>query len=174
MIKRFHVAVIALALLATSQTFAAEKPALTATLKSNKESYAIDPKIAIESKRHPAKVDLTLTIANNSDKEIKFNLGGDESMLNFTLKGKDAVTFNPDIAMTEEYRAGKPATIAPGKTFDIPITSLAGGQRGMTELSYFADAGDYELSVTFTTNANNANLKLTTDPITIKVVKAEK
>jgi hypothetical protein len=169
-----------LAILGATPALAAEKPALTAVLKSNKDSYP--PTASVSSKgpgdrraRLPAasNVDLTLTLTNNSDKEISFNFGGDESQFHFTLKGEGAVTLKPDVAMTEEFRSGKPTAIAAGKSLDIPITSLAGGQRNMTELSYFSKAGDYELSVVLATNANNGNLKLTTDPIKIKVIKPE-
>jgi hypothetical protein len=174
--------IAAIALCSALPAFAADKKEFTAALTSNKDSYALNPNQSGEkfrktldpkSGKAPAasKVDLKLTLTNNTDKEIKFNYGGDETSINFILKGEGAVTFTPLIAMTMEYRGGNPTTIAPGKSFEIPITSLSGGARGISELSYFTEPGDYTLTAVFHYIQGEAPMTLTSDELKIKVTK---
>lgn len=174
---------LTVALLVTSAAFAEDKVALTAKLTSNKESYELDPaqtgdgfKEALKAKgRKPAasKVDLTFTITNNSDAEQKIVIGGDSSRFEFTLEGPGAVTVENMIPMTREYRMGQEVAIAPGKSHEIKLNSLAGGMRGMTKMSYFTEAGDYKLSATLITNVGEKQLKIAADALTIKVTKPE-
>jgi hypothetical protein len=182
-IRHSFIALIAIA--SAVPAFAAEKEAkkeLTATLTSAQESYKLDAaqsgadfrkKLDPKNGNAPkaSKVDLKLTLTNNTEKEIKFNYGGDETTIKFTLKGEGAVTIEPMMAMTMEYRMGNPTTIAPGKTFEIPIKSLAGGMRGVSQLSYFTEAGDYTLTATFHYNEGETPKTLTSDELKIKVTK---
>jgi hypothetical protein len=156
---------------------------LKVTLVSNKESYPLNPeqsgaefrKLLAGNGRKPAasKVDLTLKVTNTSDHDVVFNWGGDDSNLRFTLTGEGAVTAPNMVPMTREFRIGKQVTINPGKSFELPIAALAGGMRGVSELSWFTEAGEYKLSATVTYPVGERQEKLTSEPITIKVTKAE-
>jgi hypothetical protein len=181
---RLRTLALAAGLLLTTAAFAEDKVPLTATLTSNKESYALDPaqtgdafnaSLKEPRGRKPAasKVDLTFKITNNSDTEKKLNIGGDSSRFEFTLEGPGAVTVENMVMMTREFRMGEEVTIAPGKSHEIKLSSLAGGMRGMTKLSYFTEAGDYKLSATLIANVGETQLKIATDAITIKITKPE-
>jgi hypothetical protein len=168
-------------LLFTSSAALAEdkKPELSATLVSSKETYPLDPaqsgdafKAALKARgRKPAasKVELTFKITNNTDQEKTITVGGDSSQFKFTLEGPGAVTVENMIPMTRDFRVGQDIKIAPGKSHDIAITSLSGGMRGMTELSYFTEPGDYKLTATLTAG----EIKITSDTLKFKVEKAE-
>ena len=178
--------ILALATLATAAD-PQSKPAisLTATLVSNKDSYPLVPAQSGEDFRKtlknlekspkgapPAsKVDLTLRIDNPTDKPITISLGGDESQVTFNLTGEGAVTVDNMVAMTMEFRSGTPVTIQPGKSHEIPLTSLAGGSRGIGKMSYFTEAGDFKLSATLIAAMGDKQLTITSDAIAIKIVK---
>lgn len=181
---RLRTLALTAALLLSSTALAEDKVPLTAALKSMKESYTLDPaqtgdafKATLKEKgRHPApsKVDIAFIITNNSDKEITLNLGGDSSRYEFKLEGPGAVTVENMIPMTREFRMGTPVTIAPGKTYEQRFGNLSAGMRGMTQYSYFTEAGDYKLSATLICNNGEKQEKIVADAITIKVTKAEK
>jgi hypothetical protein len=44
-----------------------------------------------------------------------------------------------------EFRIGRPVVISPGKSHDIKITSLAFGQRGVSQYAYWTEPGEYTL-----------------------------
>jgi hypothetical protein len=158
---------------------------LTATLVSNKDSYPLNAAQSGEEFRKslkeldkapqgaPAasKVDLTLEIKNPTDLPIVISLGGDESQVTFTLTGEGAVTVTPNVAMTMDFRQGTATTIQPGKTHSITLSSLAGGSRGISQMSYFTEAGDYKLSATLRAASGEKQVMVASGPITIKVVK---
>jgi len=156
------------AALALGQGAAATAPqgALSATLVANKESYALDPGQSGKEFRDkidglkqargrggaaapmPPTVDLTLKITNTSEKAVKFEVGGDSSLLTLELKGPGAVTWERMIPMTREFRMGTPVTLEPGKSYEMKISSLAAGERGMTQYSYWTEPGDYSVGAT--------------------------
>jgi hypothetical protein len=158
---------------------------LTATLTSAKDSYVLNPAQSGEEFRKSLKeldraprgappapaVALSLEIKNPTDQAIVISLGGDESQVTFKLTGEGAVTVANNVAMTMEFRSGTPTTIGPGKSHTIPLTSLAGGSRGIAQMSYFTEAGEYKLSATLTAACGEKQVVVTSEPITIKVVK---
>ena len=96
-------------------------------------------------------VDLTLEIKNTSDKAVMVWSGGDSVVIELELKGKGAVTANPMLAFTREFRLPTAVEIAPGKSLSIPVKSLTSGFRGASKFTYWTAPGDYELVATFKT-----------------------
>jgi len=129
----------------------------------------------------PPAVDLVLEITNNTDKDVEFWTGGDPVQVLLELKGPGAVTAKPQIISTLEFRVPKPMTLAAGKTHKVPVTRLRYGHRGISELAYWTEPGEYTLSATFNTGIKPApkgtkaeddgfaRVKLVSDPIKIKV-----
>jgi len=76
--------------------------------------------------------------------------------------------------MTMEFRMGNPITLEPGKTYDIPVTRLAFGSRGIARMAYFTEAGDYTLAVTLVTIQNEKPVRLTSDTVAFTVQAADK
>jgi hypothetical protein len=141
---------------------------LTAVLMADKATYTLDPAQSGKDFRDrlsppgnarggrgpagglpkPPAVDLTMRITNNSDKDVTIMVGGDDSQMQLKLAGPGAVTVENMVAMTMEFRIGKPVTIAPGKTYDTKITSLAFGMRGISQYAYWTEPGEYTLTAT--------------------------
>ena len=129
----------------------------------------------------PPAVDLVLEITNGTDKDVEFWTGGDPVQVLLELKGPGAVTAKPLVISTLEFRLPKPMTLAAGKTHKVPVTRLRYGHRGISELAYWTEPGEYTLSATFNTGIKPApkgtkaeddgfaRVKLTSDPIKIKV-----
>jgi len=101
-------------------------------------------------------VDLAIEIKNTSDKPVKVWSAGDPVMLELELKGKGALTLNPNLAFTREFRSPTAAEIAPGKSLSIPIKSLTSGFRGASKFTYWTAPGEYELVAKFKTGMNPA------------------
>lgn len=161
---------------------------LTAALIANKDTYTLDPaqsgkafRDSLEARKNargrgmgalpaaPA-VDMTLRITNTTDKEITITTGGDDSQLNLKLEGPGAVTVDNLVAMTMEFRMGRPTTIPAGKTFDIKVSSLAFGMRGISQHAYWTDAGDYTVTATLTYGTpDNKQDKVTSAATKVKV-----
>jgi hypothetical protein len=181
--SRIRLAIVtAVALLSAAPALAADKKAVEAKLTSAKETYSLNAAQSGEAFRkamkdqnarpQPAsKVDLKFTITNNTEKDFTFDYGGDATQIKFTLKGPGAITVEPAIAMTMEFRMGTPTTIKPGKSFEIPISALAGGARGISQLSFFTEPGDYTLSATLHYTQGENPAQLTSDELKFKVEK---
>ena len=121
----------------------------------------------------PPAVDLTLRITNTTDKDVTISVGGDDSQMQLTLEGPGAVTVNNLVAMTMEFRMGRPVTIAPGKTYEQKITSLAFGMRGISQHAYWTEAGDYTLTATLTYGTGEKQGKVASAPAKLKVEAAK-
>ena len=101
-------------------------------------------------------VDLAIEIKNTSDKAVMVWSKGDHVVLELELKGKGAVTANPNLAFTREFRLPVAVEIAPGKSLSIPVKSLTSGFRGASKFTYWTAAGDYELVAKFKTGMDPA------------------
>ena len=184
--KMTTVGVLAGIMLYAVQAFGAEAPkaaGLSATVEAKVATYLLDPaqsgqtfhdKIAKGAKQGeklppPPKVDLALVITNTGAKEATINIGGDESQLDLKLEGPGALVVANNIAMTMEFRYGKPITIKPGATLQIPITSLSGGTRGVGQLAYWTEPGDYLLSVTLIAAQGEGQVRIVSAPVKLKV-----
>jgi hypothetical protein len=188
----FLLVAAALSLLATSVN--AEPPAqpsaaLKATLSSASEAYALDPaqqgeafrkRLSEAKEKHgklptPPAVDMVLSVSNTGDRPITLHIGGDESQVSLELKGEGAVSMETMVMMTMDYRQGKPVTLAPGKSFPIPIKSLAYGTRGISHHAYWTEPGEYMLSATLTaqTPAQEQPVQVKSAPIKVMVQAAK-
>ncbi len=167
---------------------------LTATLIANKDTYTLDPAQAgkefrdkldaVKNSRgrgtggagvpNPPAADCTLRITNTTDKDITITTGGDDSQINLKLEGPGAVTMEHLVPMTMEFRIGKPTTLAPGKTMDIKISSLAFGMRGISQYAYWTEPGDYTLTATLTYGTTDEKQgKVASAPAKLKVEAAK-
>jgi hypothetical protein len=98
-------------------------------------------------------VDLVLELTNAGDQEVKFWTEGDPVEIQLELKGPEhgAVTIAPKMALTADFRIPKVMTLAPGKTYEIPIKTLQHGFRGISKTSYWTEPGDYTLIARYVT-----------------------
>ena len=99
----------------------------------------------------PPAVELVLEITNASDKDIKIWDRGDPVQLALKLTGAGAVNATPPLAFTTDFRGPSSVTLGPGKTLSIPVTKLQYGFRGLAQMSYWTEPGEYKLSASYTT-----------------------
>jgi hypothetical protein len=160
---------------------------LTAALIVNKGTYVLNPAQAGAAFRNqleqlksgkvkgrlpqPPAVELTFRITNTTEKPVTLEIGGDNSQMDLQLDGSGAVTVDNNVAMTMEFRLGTPVTIAAGKTYDLKITSLAFGFRGISKYAYWTEPGDYHLTASYTSDTSEKKGTLTSAPVTIKITK---
>jgi len=179
---------------ATTSLLADEKPTLTLKVTSRKDSYTIDRggKTAEEYAKlfetflkgkglgkvpPPVAVDLVVSIVNDGKKPVTITIGADNSEVLFNLQGPKVQYLRPLIATTREFRLGKPVTIEPGKSYDMPYTKLVDGFRNQSRNIYWLEAGDYTLSATYQMPAGDDDKKgplLTAEKIELKVVEPKK
>ena len=158
---------------------------LTAALVLNKDAYVIpagqsgkgfrDQLTAAKAARgmarlpQPPALDVTFRITNTSDKPVTISVGGDDSQMDLKLDGPGADTLDNIVAMTMEFRIGKPVTIAPGKTYDTKIASLAFGMRGISKYAYWTEPGDYTLTATLIYGNGEKQGTVSSGPAKLKV-----
>ncbi len=134
-----------------------EPSPLTAALSVEQTTYNLRNDLFGKTKKDlkgpnqpkPPAVKLELTITNTSAKPITLMRGADAEQLIFELTGPGAVSVPAKIAMTMEYRLGKPTKIVPGESFTIAIGRLSFGKRGISRYAYWTRPGDYTLTVTY-------------------------
>lgn len=117
----------------------------------------------------PPALDLTLRITNNANNPVTITYGGDESQITLNLQGPGAITLDNNVAMTMEFRMGKAITIAPGKTYDIKISSLAFGSRGISKYAYWTEPGEYSLTATLLYGNGEKQGTVVSGPAKLKV-----
>ncbi len=128
--------------------------------------YTLDPALgseedlkkgfAVDKFPNPPKVDLKLVVKNTSDKPVQVWTSGDPVTVELNLKGDGAVSVQPRLAMTADYRSPRSTEVAAGKTIDIPLKQLSGGKRGMGQFWYWTKAGEYELTAVLNTAVSPA------------------
>jgi hypothetical protein len=94
-------------------------------------------------------VDLLLQISNTSKEDVTVYLGGTANVFTFDLKGPAAVALKNPGPMPAIIVLPRAITLKPGESFDIPVTKLMDGRRGMSRLLYWAEPGEYTLSATY-------------------------
>ena len=123
----------------------------------------------------PLKVDLVLQVENTSKEAVTVYLGGDSTAYTFELTGGAGVVAlaNPG-PFTTELRLPKAVTIEPGKVHEIPVTTLADGNRGISRFLFWTGPGEYQLVAkhTLTDREGSAQTgELKSEPIKIAVVE---
>jgi hypothetical protein len=102
-------------------------------------------------------VELVLELKNTGDKDVEVWFKGDATKIMLDLKGKGAInTEIKGLAVTQEFRVAEAVKLAPGKTHKFEIKSLSYGFRGISNRSYWTQAGEYTLTATFHTATNPA------------------
>jgi hypothetical protein len=109
-------------------------------------------------------VEITLELTNTSDKDVQIWTRGDPVTVTLELKGPGADTVTPRQAFSRICHVPMPMTLAPGKTFSVPIMSLAHGFRGISQRTYWTAPGDYKLTANFNTGISPAPLGTKPDP----------
>lgn len=101
-------------------------------------------------------VELTVEIANISDKPVQVWTSGDPVVLLLKLEGPGALNLSPPLAFTREFRLPKAETLAPGQVVTFRITELTSGFRGRSHFAYWTEPGEYKLICTLTTGIKPA------------------
>jgi len=126
-------------------------------------------------------VDLVLEITNTGKEDVKFWVEGDANEVQLELKGPNAVSIMPRRAFTADFRMPKVMTLAPEKTYSIPIKSLQYGFRGVAKSSYWTEPGEYTITASYKTAISPApkgskeaekgfgNAVINSDPVKVKV-----
>jgi hypothetical protein len=122
----------------------------------------------------PPAVDLVLEVTNTSKEEVTVHVGGDPNVYTFELTGgAGEVAMGSGLAFTREFRLPKAVTLAPGKSYDIPVNQLSDGLRGRARYVYWTGPGEYKLSATYTLADPNGGkgARLRSEPVTITVTE---
>src|SRR5581483_7361232 len=93
----------------------------------------------------PPAVEMTLELKNTGDKDVQVWTSGTPVYVDLDLAGPGAVTIKPRLLRPAIVILPKPTTIAPGKTYSIPVTILKSGSRGNTNWSSWPEPGEYTL-----------------------------
>jgi hypothetical protein len=143
-----------------------------------------------ETKRYPQppSVDLVLEFKNVGKDDIKFLIGPDGAEPSLTLKGEGAVTVDlfPNVSGRRSIPP-KEITLAPGKTYEWPIKSLASlSFTHPQHQSYWTEPGEYTVIATVHSQVSPvpkgakdkgngfADVKITSAPAKVKVVEPKK
>jgi hypothetical protein len=164
MMRTLSVAVCALALVVAPAP-AEEKMPLELKIVVKKESYPwpydlkpkefeaklqqIIKKKSTDELPKPPAVDMVLEIKNTGKEKTTIFVGGDPNLLTVTVKGPSVVPAMPGLAVTTEFRVPSPVELAPGKTHEIPLKSLADGHRRVGRYIYTTVPGEYTISATY-------------------------
>jgi hypothetical protein len=125
-------------------------------------------------------VDLVLEITNTSDKDVTIWIGGEETNLTFELKGEGAVNKVVTYRTTADIKISTSVTLAPNKSYTLPIQSLDFPHPRPTRRWYWTEPGEYTLIATYQLGdsktegeegkANSVKgPKLVSEPIKLKV-----
>jgi hypothetical protein len=134
--------------------------AVEARLVANKATYPLDlgglsaeefQKKLQDTPPAAPQVDLTLELVNTSDKDVQIRVGGTMNIITLDLKGPGAQTIAKKGLQPRFIIASKTVTLAPGKSAQVPITSLAYGLRGLTHAAYWTAPGEYALAASYQT-----------------------
>ncbi|QJX00806.1 hypothetical protein [Frigoriglobus tundricola] len=149
----------------SGKTTAEYKAALEETARTLEKGERANPP-------KPLTVDLVLQFTNTSKEEVTIHVRGDANVYTFELKGgAGVVTMKNPVAFTEEFRLPRPVTLAPGKSYEIPVKTFADGRRGLSRLLFWTGPGEYTLSAKYTLADKDGGkaAELTSEPVKITV-----
>jgi hypothetical protein len=141
------------------------KKELEATAKALEKGERVTPPKALS-------VDLVLQLTNTSKEEVTVYIGGTVNVYTFELSGgTGAVTMRNPVAMPAIVRLPQAVTLAPGKSHEIPVTSLSDGRRGVSRLVFWTGPGEYKLSAKYLLSdpKGGRGTELTSEPVKITV-----
>jgi hypothetical protein len=120
---------------------------------------------------NPPKVELTLQVVNTGKEDVTVYVGGDPNVYTLELKGPGVRDFMGELALTADFRLPKGITLAPGKSYDIPITQLKDGFRGVSRNVYWTEPGEYTLTATYQLSDDKGDKTklLKSEPVKFKV-----
>jgi len=104
----------------------------------------------------PPRVDVVLEIQNTGTREQALWVGGDSVSGQFVLNGPGAWVRDIEAPTTGDYRPPTSLKLAPGQRYAVPVTSLAGGVRGISQGAWWSRPGTYKLAVRFHTAVSPA------------------
>jgi hypothetical protein len=141
---------------------------IEAVLKAKKATYTLElgGKSAAEFKKAveggdatgeypeaPA-VDLVLELRNTGDKDVQVKVGGTMNVIDLDLQGPGAVSAQLKRQITNKLLiASKTITLAPGKSEEVPVTSLGYGFKGGYR-AWWTEPGKYTLSASYKTSVS--------------------
>jgi hypothetical protein len=147
------------------KTAAEYKKDLEATAKALEDGERATPPKALA-------VDLVLQLTNTSKEEVTIYVGGNPNVYTLELTGgAGAVTMRNPVAFPAIFIQPKAVTLAPGKSYEIPVKNLSDGRRGMARLVFWTGPGEYKLAAKYTlSDAKGGNgPELTSEPVKITV-----
>jgi hypothetical protein len=97
----------------------------------------------------PPAVDLVLQVVNTGKEEVTAYVAGDTNVFTLELKGPGVASLAPQLAFTADFRLPKAVTLAPGKSYDVPLKRLVDGFRGASRYVYWTEPGEYTLTATY-------------------------
>jgi hypothetical protein len=126
---------------------------------------------------------IVIEITNTGEKPVTIRIGGDDSHLEFDLKGPGAVSVYQRLT-TADWKVSHPVTIAPGQSYRHEIKLLASEPRSQ-HIWYMTEPGEYTLSARWSLGEPQEGEPmlcepkereftdvLTAEPIKLKVVAA--
>jgi hypothetical protein len=99
----------------------------------------------------PPKVSLTLELVNTGTQDVQLRVFGTVNVVTLQLTGPGAAGVTRKGPQPRFLIAPKIVTLAPGKSVQVPITSLAYGLRGLTHGAYWTAPGEYRLTASYQT-----------------------
>ena len=117
-------------------------------------------------------VDLVLCLTNTSKEDVTIYVGGNPNIYTFELTGgAGVVTMRNPIAFPAIFILPKAVTLAPGKSHEIPVKTLADGRRGLARLIFWTGPGEYKLVAKYTLSDEKGGkgLELISEPTKITV-----
>ena len=102
------------------------------------------------------RVNLELEIKNTGKQPLRIWVSGDATLLSLDLTGPGAMTAAAKLTPPTGVDPPHSVTLAPGKSYKIPLSSLAYGFRLSATHAYITETGDYQLSATFKTGVSPA------------------
>jgi hypothetical protein len=120
---------------------------------------------------NPPTVDLTLEMVNTGKEEVTIYVGGDANVYTLELKGPGVKDMAGPLALTADFRFPKAIKLAPGKSYEIPLTTLKDGFRGVSRNLYWTEPGEYTLSATYqlSDDKGGKGKLIKSEPVKLKV-----
>jgi hypothetical protein len=113
------------------------------------EAFRAELQAAAQTGRWPSPplVNLSLTVRNDTSREMAAWLGGEDSELHLDLRGPGVQTVQVEKPAFQPLPGRQRVTIAPGGSYAVPIPRLVDGSRRQVRYLYWTKPGIYTLTV---------------------------